>query len=198
MAREPLRIRIDKARVREIYDDLAHIKNGAPRAMSRSINHTLGVTKTEAAQKIAGKGGLYALKVSYVKGRLNVRKASISKLQGAIQTPWRGMLLSRYPHSTYKHRSGVGVQVMKGKGNKERISDAFLIGPLKNSGAMAIARRTAPHRPGTKKRLQGIKILYGPSPSQAFKKVQPDLMAPSGNRLMQRLAYEADRLLAKQ
>lgn len=193
MAREPLRIRIDRAQVREIYDDLSAIKNGAPKAMSRAINHTLGVTRTESSTEIRKQ---VKLKAGYVRDKLKIRKATVSKPQGAIRTPTRGTFMTRYPYRQYKN-GDIGVQI-KPTGGKQRMSDAFLLGPLKNSGAMAIAQRTARHRPGTKKRLQGIKLLYGPSVSQVFTDVKDDLQAPSGNRLMQRLAYEADRLLKKQ
>lgn len=189
MAIEPIRIRIDRTAVREIYDDLAHIKNGAPRAMSKAINHTLGVTRTEASVEIRKQ---VKLKAGYVKEKLKIRKATYTKLQGAIQTPTRGTLLTRYPHRKYVNKPGIGVQV-KPVGGKEHMPGAFFI-TFKN-GVTGIAIRTK-YGPGLG-RSEGIKVLYGPSVSQVFTDVKDDLQAPSGNRLMERLAYEADRLLGK-
>ncbi|MGM0517898.1 MAG: phage tail protein [Pseudomonadota bacterium] len=189
MALEPIKIKVDQAQIKSIYDDLAHIKNGAPRAMSRAINHTLGVTRTESSKEIRKQ---VKLKAGYVRDKLKIRKATVSQLQGAIQTPTRGTLLTRYPHRQYK-KGGIGVQV-KPSGGKQKMPGAFFI--TFGNGVQAIAYRTK-SGPGLG-RSEGIKVLYGPSVSQVFTDVKDDLQAPSGNRLMQRLAYEADRLLAKQ
>ena len=195
-----LKVRMDQGMLRDLQRDLSAIKNGSSKAMSRAINHTLGVTRTEASQRIRKQ---VALKAGYVKDRLVIRKATIAKPVGMIRTPSRGVLLSRYANRSYKSKPGLGVKVKAGGGFKH-MPGAFFIGPLKNSGATAIAIRTEkalPSRSGAllkPKRFQGIKILYGPSVSQVFTDVKDDLQAPSGNRLMQRLAYEADRLLAKQ
>lgn len=189
MAISPIKIRLDQSQVRSLYDDLAHIKNGAPRAMSLAINHTLGVTRTEASTEIRKQ---VKLKAGYVKDKLKIQKATISKPMGAIRTPTRGTLLTRYPHREYK-RGGIGVQV-KPTGGKQKMPGAFFI--TFGNGVQAIAIRTK-YGPGLG-RSEGIKVLYGPSTSQVFTDVKDDLQAPSGNRLMQRLAYEADRLLAKQ
>ncbi|TFH84812.1 hypothetical protein EQG41_20425 [Billgrantia azerbaijanica] len=186
-----LKVRIDEGMLRDLRRDLSHIKNGSNKAMSRAINHTLGVTRTEASTQIRKQ---VKLKAGYVRERLKIRKATVNKLQGAIRTPSRGVLLSRFPNRAYK-RGGIGVQV-KPSGGKKRMPGAFFIGPLKNSGVMAIAIRTQ-HGPGLG-RSGGLKITYGPSVSQVFTDVKDDLQAPSGNRLMQRLAYEADRLLKRQ
>ncbi|TFH84772.1 hypothetical protein EQG41_20660 [Billgrantia azerbaijanica] len=189
MALEPIKIRIDQQAVREVYDDLAHIKNGAPRAMSRAINHTLGVTRTEASSEIRKQ---VKLKAGYVRDKLKIVKATTSKPMGAIRTPTRGTLLTRYPHRQYA-RGGIGVQV-KPTGGKQRMPGAFFI--RFGNGVQAIAIRTK-YGPGLG-RSEGLKVLYGPSTSQVFTDVKDDLQAPSGNRLMQRLAYEADRLLKRQ
>ena len=189
MSTTPIRIRIDQAAVREIYEDLAHINNGAPRAMSRAINHTLGVVRTEASVEIRKQ---VKLKAGYVKDKLKIRRATTSKLYGAIQAPTRGTLLTRYPHRQYV-KGGIGVQV-KPSGGKQKMPSAFFI--TLGNGVQAIAVRTK-WGPGLG-RSEGLKVLYGPSVSQVFTDVKDDLQEPGGNRLMRRLAYEADRLLARQ
>lgn len=190
MATQTFRVRVDRAEVQAVYDDLAHIKNGAPLAMSRAINHTLGVTRTEASMEIRKQ---VKLKAGYVKDKLKIVRATVDKPMGAIRTPTRGTLLTRYPHRAYTRKSGIGVQV-KPVGGKEHMPGAFFI-TFKN-GVTGIAIRTK-YGPGLG-RSEGVKVLYGPSVSQVFTDVKDDLQAPSGNRLMERLNYESGRLLAKQ
>ena len=91
----PIKITVDKQAIRRIESDLMHIKNGAPRAMSRAINHTLGVTRTEASKEIRKQ---VKLKAGYVREKLKIKRATFYSLNGAIQTPARGTLLTRYPH----------------------------------------------------------------------------------------------------
>ncbi|WP_136247937.1 phage tail protein [Halomonas borealis] len=189
MALEPIKIRVDRQAVREIYDDLAHIKDGAPKAMSRAINHTLGVTRTEASKEVRKQ---VKLKAGYVRDKLKVRRATTSKPQGAIQTPTRGTLLTRYPNRQYK-KGGIGVQV-KPTGGKQKMPGAFFIRFANGNQAVAIRTKRGPGLG----RSEGLKVLYGPSVSQVFTDVKDDLQATSGNRLMQRLDYEAGRLMAKQ
>ena len=195
-------ISVDKADVKRIYEDLAYVKNGAPLAMSRAINHTIGVVRTEAASKIAGKGGLYAYKVSYVKEKLEPDKANVNKLTGSIKTPWRGTLLTRFPHRDLQ--KGISVKVMKSGGTKKMPGAFFInLSGKKNPDTGAVeAIKAIAYRPSDPSKVNwqrtGLRIGYGPSPSQAFKKVQPEMTSTGGNRLMQRLQHEADRLLAKQ
>ncbi len=191
MALEPIKISVDRAAVREIESDLAHLKNGAERAMSRAINHTLGVTRTEASREIRSQ---VRLKAAYVRERLKVRKATVTKASGAIQTPSRGQLLSRYPYTVYANNKGIGVSVKPGAGSRQRMPGAFEI--TFANGVTAIAIRTK--RGSGLGRSEGLKVLYGPSISQVFTDVKDDLQAPSGERLMQRLGVEADRLLNQQ
>lgn len=185
----PIKITVDKQAIRRIESDLLHIKNGAPRAMSLAINHTLGVTRTEASKEIRKQ---VKLKAGYVRDKLKIKRATVNSLNGAIQTPTRGTLLTRYPHTRYKN-SDMGVQV-KPTGGKKRMPGAFFIRFA--NGVQVIAVRTE-YGPGLG-RSEGLKVLYGPSTSQVFTDVKDDLQAPSGNRLMQRLGYEADRLLKRQ
>lgn len=185
----PIKIRIDTHAVREIEKDLAHIKNGSNRAMSNAINHTLGVTRTEASKEIRKQ---VKLKAGYVRDKLTIKRATVAKPQGAIRTPARGTLLTRYPHTRYKN-GDMGVQV-KPTGGKKRMPGAFFI--RFSNGVQGIAIRTK-YGPGLG-RSEGLKVLFGPSTSQVFTDVKDDLQAPSGNRLMQRLGYEADRLLKRQ
>lgn len=185
----PIKITVDKQAIRRIESDLMHIKNGAPRAMSNAINHTLGVTRTEASKEIRKQ---VKLKAGYVRDKLRVQRATVGRLNGAIRTPTRGTLLTRYPHTRYKN-GDMGVQI-KPTGGKKRMPGAFFIRFA--NGVQGIAIRTK-YGPGLG-RSEGLKVLYGPSTSQVFTDVKDDLQAPSGNRLMQRLGYEAERLLKRQ
>ena len=185
----PIKITVDKEAVRRIESDLMHLKNGAPRAMSRAINHTLGVTRTEASKEIRKQ---VKLKAGYVRDKLAVKRPTFNWLNGASQTPTRGTLHTGSPNQRY-NRGSVGVQV-KPTGGKKRMPGAFFIRFA--NGVQAIAIRTQ-YGPGLG-RSEGLKVLYGPSTSQVFTDVKDDLQAPSGNRLMQRMGHEAERLLNRQ
>ncbi|GHA85421.1 phage tail protein [Modicisalibacter luteus] len=187
---QSLHIRIDRSGVRRVQSDLAHIRNGYEQAMARAINHTLTVTRTEAGQAIRKQ---VKLKAGYVRERLKVSKATRSKPTGSLATPSRGVLLTRYAHRQYAN-GDIGVKV-KPTGGYKRMPGAFFIGPLKHSGATAIAFRNQ-YGPGLG-RTEGLRITYGPSVSQVFTDVKDDLHALGGNRLMQRLQHEAERLLAR-
>lgn len=184
-----MQIKMDRAAIREIEAELAHIKNGSNRAMSRAINHTLGVTRTEASREISNQ---VKLKAAYVRDRLHQINATVNKPEGRITTPTRGKLLTRFPNRQYV-RGGIGVQV-KPAGGKKRMPGAFYI--TFANGVQAIAIRTA-YGAGLG-RSEGLKVLYGPSVSQVFTDVKDDLQAPSGERLIERMAHEAERLLARQ
>ena len=184
-----MQIKMDRSAIRQVERDLANIKKGSERAMSRAINHTLTVTRTEAGKEIRKQ---VKLKSAYVRERLKVNKANVNKPVGSITTPKRGILLSRFEHRQYKN-GDIGVQV-KPSGGKKRMPGAFFI--RFSNGVQAIAFRNQ-YGPGLG-RSEGINITYGPSVSQVFTDVSSDLQAPSGNRLMQRLQHEAERLLANQ
>lgn len=184
----PVMIRVDRRAIRQVESDLSHLKNGAPKALSRAINHTLTVTRTEASKEIRKQ---VKLKAGYVRKKLTLRKANTGNLTGAISTPSRGTLLSRYPHRQYKN-GNIGVQV-KPAGGKKKMPGAFFI--HFSNGNTGIAIRTK-HGPGLG-RSEGIKVLYGPSVSQVFTDVKDDLQQPSANRLMERLGHEAQRLLER-
>jgi hypothetical protein len=184
-----MQIKMDRAAVREIEATLQHIKNGSNRAMASAINHTLGVTRTEASSEIRKD---VKLKAAYVRERLQLRKASVTRPEGRITTPTRGILLSRFPNREYV-RGGVGVQV-KPTGGKKRMPGAFYI--TFANGVTAIAIRTK--RGAGLGRREGLKVLYGPSVSQVFTDVKDDLQAPSGERLIERMRHEAERLIARQ
>lgn len=186
-----MQIKMDRDAVREIEATLAHIRNGSNRAMSRAINHTLGVTKTEASKAITGQVKLTA---TYVKERLALIKANVNKPEGRISTPTRGVLGTRFPHKEYK-KGGIGVQVKPGAGNMKRMPGAFYV-------TFPNGERAIVFRPSDKSRANwaraGLHVHYGPSVSQVFTSVKDDLQSPSAERLIARMVHEADRLLARQ
>ncbi|BBI51104.1 hypothetical protein HORIV_35250 [Vreelandella olivaria] len=121
----PIKITVDKQAIRRIESDLMHIKHGAPRAMSRAINHTLGVTRTEASKEIRKQ---VKLKAGYVRDKLTVKRATVNSLNGAIRTPTRGTLLTRYPHRAYKE-GGAGVQVKPSGGKSVCLAPSLSASP---------------------------------------------------------------------
>lgn len=185
-----MQIKMDKAAVREIEATLSHIKNGSNRAMASAINHTLGVTRTEASSEIRKD---VKLKAAYVRERLQLRKASLTRPEGRIATPTRGILGTRFPHREYA-RGGMGVQI-KPTGGYKRMPGAWLM-VLPNGQQAIVFRPSDPSEANWKK--AGLRVVYGPSVSQVFTDVKDDLQAPSGERLIGRMKYEAERLIARQ
>lgn len=181
---------------------LYSVRNGADTALMRAINHTLNVTRTEASREIRKQ---IRLKAAYTRKRLTIQKATRSSLTGRISAPQRGRLLSRFStlaSVANSPASGLSsppqktpsVKVKPGRGTK-KMPGAFFIGPLSNSGVIAIARRTQ-WGPGLG-RSEGVKILYGPSLSQVFTDVAEELREPSSERVSQRLELEARNLLER-
>lgn len=158
------------------------------------------------------------LKASYLNGkdstgkqRLSFVRATKSKLTGAIQTPSRGLLLSRF--STDSQISGDkvgwyrppevpprGIRVkVKPSGSPQPVtggSDAdgspfYMV--LKNSRALGIAVRRKDSGPNGGK----LKVLYGPSVSQVFTDVKDKVTPAAGEEYERQLLDSIRYLLQK-
>jgi len=185
-----MQIKVNREDIRDVLDSLSHIKNGGGRAMSRAINHTLGVTRTEANKEMRTQVKLGA---AYIRERLRQINATANKPEGRITTPTRGILATRFPHREYV-RGGVGLQI-KPTGGKRHMPGAWVM--RFPNGQQAIV-----FRPSNSAKVNwqsaGLRVVYGPSVSQVFTDVKDDLAAPSGERLVNRMRHEAERLLARQ
>jgi len=141
------------------------------------------------------------------KPRLNFKKATRSNLTGAIQTPSRGLLLSKFdwkpkvslvgglltPDFPIRVRVKPGGPIKEVRGGSDVYGRPFYI-KLKNSGAVGIGmwRVTSGAQGGR------IKIFYGPSISQVFTDVK-DTIIPVAAAVYQNELLDAMRcILAKQ
>ena len=102
------------------------------------------------------------LKAAYVKEKLRIVPASADGLILKIVVPHRGRLLSRFPYTKLKNSVTVKVKPIGARG---KLPGAFIVPRLKHS-----------HVPGIAYRRDGkLDVLHGPSLSQVWDDVQPDV-----------------------
>lgn len=167
-------------------------------ALRIAINKTAPKTKTAASARIRTQVRLQA---SYVNERLEVTKATRSKLSAAIKTPSRGLLLSRFSTDSQVASDGVrwirppvtpkrGINVkVKPSGPVKSMGKAFYV--VLNGGFAAIAAREGDAR-------KPLKIFRGPSLSQVFNTVRTDVLPEAGAELTRQMADAMRYLLVKQ
>lgn len=184
-------------------------------AVRVAINRAAPRVRTKASSEIRTQVNLTA---GYVRERLTITKASKAQLSGAIQTPSRGLLLSKF--STDKNASsekvtwlkpppmpprGIKVKV-KPSGGTKPMGDNYFYMVLPKSRALGIVRRltkneqNAAQAKGSGPGSQGgtIKVAYGPSLSQVFNSVRDDVL-PEASEIYQTELLDAMRyLLSKQ
>lgn len=204
-----IKFNVDKRQKRAVERSLAHIKNGAGKALVKAVNHTVNKTKTEVGKAIRKEVNLPA---AYVRRSLKVKRATLKNTSGSIKAPRRGSTMTRYwqPEgqdtnidldkvSFFKAPeapdAGPRVQI-KPKGAVHRMEGAFFIGPMPNSGAILMVKRTL-HGPGLG-RSKGLQTIYGPSLSQVFNTLKDDLTTPQSEHFNNRLMIEAQKLLQGQ
>ena len=173
-------------------------------AIRIAINKAAPKIRTAASRAIREQVRLTA---SYVNGRLMVRRATRANLSGAITTPSRGLLLSRF--STEPGISAENVSWIKpppapygghyvkikpsgsakkvGRGDPGNSKPFYIV--LKGSHALGIARRTADGK---------IDVLHGPSLSQVFNGVRNDVMPQASAEFQAQLLDAMRYLLVKQ
>lgn len=174
-------------------------------AMRVAINKTGPKVRTRASSEIRTQ---VRLKAGFVKQRLKFIKASRGKLTGAIQTPTRGQLLTRF--STQSLISGDKVSWIKPpevppRGIKVKIKPDqppklvqgtsetrpnkpfFLV--LSNGRLAIAARRNAPGPKGG-----SIDVFHGPSLSQVFDSVKDDVQ-PEASRIYTEELIDAMRFV---
>lgn len=193
---------------------LGRVKSAMVNAQYRSVNKSLQKGKTAIRRNITEK---VTLKSGYVSEQLNVVRATKSDPSGRVYARSRGLLLSRFTSSQRMARvkwptksrgrpemvgsnvsykaipagkklKAMAVKVLK-KGSR-KVVKLFPL-RLKNSGAIGLAVRTGPSK-------SDYKVLYGPSPSQIFRRDKPELerqiALDFGATLQQQLRYEIGRV----
>lgn len=175
-------------------------------AIRIAINKTTPQVRTRASRAIREQ---VRLQVSYVNNRLTIRKATRAKLSGAISTPSRGLLMTKFSTDSAisgdkvswivapdEPKQGIRVKV-KPKGSASIFKGAegknlpamegkpfYMI--LKNSRQLGIARRLQ----GSRK----VHVFHGPSLSQVFNKVR-DQVLPEAATIYEKEVREAIRFL---
>ena len=134
--------------------------------------------------------------------RLSFTKATKNKLSGAIKTPSRGILLSRFewnpkvslfgrtilfPDDPIRVRVKPGGTIKPLTGGNDVQGDAFYI-RLKDSDAVGVAKF---------KVGGGIKVFYGPSISQVFTDVKEDITEKASDEYQNQLLDAMRYILAK-
>lgn len=182
-------VRLDMSDVERLARDLnAHARQIAV-ASARGVNKTASKALTAANKKIREQ---VALPARYVREKLILNKASSAHPEATISAAKRGVLLSRFRHSTTKK----GVRVTVKPGQSKLILSAFLIrlraGQTDGAGAQGIAARAF----GADGRRVGrlpMDVFHGPSVSQVFDKtrfmIQPDIEADLPRQIAGELRY---------
>lgn len=197
-------VEIDQAQVESVRARLAHIKNGAERALARALNRTASKAKTAASRAIRGQINLSAAYVrENLKGPANgfAYKATAGRLEARLSTPKRGILLRNFvagaiPSSAGKPPTPIRVKV-KAAGPTEILRSGFFI-RTKTSGAItpAVANDVL-RRFGMKQKLDSgpYTVLHGPSLSQVFASVKDDISGDMSALLAANFEKETEWLL---
>lgn len=180
-------IRPNEEQIREAVALFEFVGGNIQDAIRVAINKAAPKIRTAASRAIRAQVRLGA---AYVNERLQIRRATRGQLSGAISTPSRGLLLSRFSTDAQvasdkvgwfkappAPKLGIRVKVKPDgspavvTGGNEISGKPFYLA-LKNSGALAIAgRRRFPGPRGGK-----IEVFYGPSLSQVFNTVRDEVM----------------------
>lgn len=183
-------VEIDQAQLETVQQQLAHIKNGAARALSRALNKTASKAKTIASREIRKQVNLSA---GYVRERLYGPssgfefKATINKLSAKLSAKKRGVLLREF--ATTEARLGRPpnpVRVRVKPGTPKIMPGAFWV-PLKGGNGLSIAIRKGGR----------LDVLHGPSVSQVLTTVKDDISQDMSAVLAANLQHETGWLLQK-
>lgn len=171
-------------------------------AIRIAINRSAPKVRTRASSAIRTQVRLQA---KYVNDRLTITRATRQNLSGAIQTPSRGLLLSKFSTDTQVSSDKVswlippplparGIKVkVKPTGTSKPLSNDHFYMILPNSRALAIVRRR--ETPGPKGGK--IDVLYGPSISQVFNTVRDDVLPEASDIYQEELLDAMRYILAK-
>lgn len=195
-------VTVNRGQIAEAISLFEFVGGNSADALRVAINKAAPKVKTSASRKIREQ---VSLKAAYVNERLTFKRATRKDLSGAIRTPSRGLLLSRFatePNVANESISWVkpppapyGGHYVKIKPSSPEVkvgragdSKPFYI-VLKGSRALGIARRKADG---------SIDVLHGPSLSQVFNTVRDDVLPEAGAELQAQLLDAMRYLLVKQ
>jgi hypothetical protein len=196
-------VQVDEVAVKDAAALFEFVGGNSDEALRIAINKTTPKIKTLASKQIRTQVRLQA---SYVGERLTVTKATRKRITGAIGTPTRGLLLSRFSTDPLIAGEKVGwlkPPLIPSGGIRVKIkpnaspTGAPGIGTNKpfymvlNQGAnVGIMVRTGKAR-------KDVKTLYGPSLSQVFNTVRAEVLPAAGAELQAQLLDAMRYLLVK-
>lgn len=195
-------IRVDEAKLKETIELFEFVGGNTSDAIRVAINKAAPKVKTIASKRIREEVRLTA---SYVNGKLTVRKATKGRLNGAVLTPMRGLLLSKYSTDAQAASDKIGwikpppvpargIRVkVKPSGETKTMDGAFYVVLNKgknNGGQLAIAVREGKDR-------KPIKVFQAASLSQVFGNVRQDVMPDAAGEFEFQMLDAMRYLLAK-
>ena len=199
-------IDVDQAKVKSTVELFEFMDGNMQDAMRIAINKTVPIAKTRASKEIRDQVRLSA---SYVRGRLTVRKATRAKLSGAVGTPQRGLLLSRFntnaniagdktswirpplaPRGSIKLKIKSGGATIGAPGDGNNRPFYMVLNGGKNL-AIAVRREVAGPQGGA------IKVFSGPSISQVFNSVRSDILPDASDEFQAQMIDAMRYLLLK-
>jgi hypothetical protein len=208
MSRIQYEVSADTDQVAEAVSLFEFVGGNTSDALRIAINKTTPKAKTLASRAIRDQVRLSA---AYVNGRLTVVKASRSRLSGAITTPSRGLLMTRYstdstvalgvdkfswikPPPIPARGIKIAIKQSGGTKNAPGVQDNkpfYMV--LKNSHTLGIvARLTTPGKNGGR-----FKVFNSPSLSQVFNTVRDDVLPAASAEYQFQLLDAMRYLLAK-
>lgn len=195
----------DKSQVEEALLYFEFVGGNTTKAVRIAINRSLTPVRTLSSTKIREQVRLTA---TYVRQRLVIKKASNRVLTGKIETPSRGVLLSRFSTNATVAKAdrwagevpqipkqGIKVKV-KPSGPIQNMGSSSFYMILPNSKRIAIAARKDEINPKTGR--QKIDVFYGPSVSQVFRDVKEDIAPQASDRYTSELLNAMNYVLKKQ
>jgi hypothetical protein len=196
-------IDVDEAAVKDAVSAFEFVGGNIGDAMRIAINKSALKVKTLASREIRKQVRLSA---AYVSLRLAVTKATRNRLSGAIKTPSRGVLLSRFSTDAvialdgggWTHPPPIPTRGIRIKIKPDgKTTGAPGVGTNKpfyivlNKGQnVGIAARTGTDR-------KGIKVFSGPSLSQVFNTVRGDVLPAASSEYQAQLLDAMRYLLVK-
>lgn len=198
-------VQVNGAQVREALALLEFCGGQSKDALRIAINKTGPKIKTASSRYIREQ---IRLKAAYVNKRIDFKRATNAKLEGAIKTPSRGLLLSRFSNDAQAANENIswpkppdipprGIQVrVRPKGSIKRLPSNWFYMALPKSRALGIVRRRDPGDLG--KEGGKYKVAYGPSISQVFENDTRDrLISEAGDELTKQMLDAVRFLLQK-
>jgi len=205
------RVSVDSSTLQDTIAYFEFVGGNASDAVRVAINKAGPPIRTKASSEIRSQ---VRLKAGYVRDRLKLIKATRNRLEGRIQTPSRGLLLSRYStNAVIANDKGMmirapkvpprGIKVkVKPTGSVKTMGKEWFYMKLRGSNRIGIVkRRTDTDRIDRRFKATTLQkgkydVAYGPSLSQVFTDVKDDVL-PEAQRRYEAELKDAVRFLLK-